>query len=63
MMKRYAKGGDLNYWSADQIKSFEFMQRLGVPQKSEMLKKDYLNTKAILPFFKAILIILTGLMI
>ena len=37
-MKRYTKGGDLTYWSADQIKSFEFMQKLGVPQKSEMLK-------------------------
>ncbi len=38
MARRYTKGGDLNYWSADQIKSFEFMQKLGVPQKSEMLK-------------------------
>lgn len=38
MSRRYTKGGDLNYWSADQIKSFEFMQKLGVPQKSEMLK-------------------------
>lgn len=37
MVLRYSKGGDLNYWSADQIRSFEFMQQLGVPQKSDML--------------------------
>jgi len=49
MMKRYAEGGDLTYWSADQIKSFEFMQKLGVPQKSEMLK-FMIN---LLPFKKA----------
>ena len=38
MARRYTKGGDLNYWSAEYIKTFEFMQKLGVPQKSEMLK-------------------------
>jgi len=38
MMKRYVQGGDLTYWSAEQIKSFEFMQNLGVPRKDEMLK-------------------------
>lgn len=46
-MRRYTRGGDLTYWSAEQIKSFEFMQKLGVPQKNEMLKVmiDFLSLK------------------
>lgn len=46
-MRRYAQGGNLSYWSKDQIKSFEFMQKLGVPRKDEMLKVmiDFLSLK------------------
>jgi tRNA (cmo5U34)-methyltransferase len=52
-MKRYAKGGDLSYWSRDRIKSFEFMQKLGVPQKDEMLKFmiNVLSLKKVRPRF------------
>ena len=36
-MKRYAKGGDIRYWSKEKIKLFEFMQKMGVPRKTDML--------------------------
>jgi SAM-dependent methyltransferase len=36
-MKRYAKGGDIGYWSQERINLFEFMQKMGVPRKTDML--------------------------
>ena len=36
-MKKYVKGGDILYWSQEKIKLFEFMQKMGVPRKTDML--------------------------